>query len=424
MMKKRNKLSLILVFMLIAALCSATFMSAFADDESGTKSVSQEEYDKAQEEAKEAKAATEAKRKEAKEVAKKAAAAVANFEDAEEQLEQLSGEIEMKKVEISNTEAKIESKQGEIEAKQGEIDTKQGEIEAKNDEIEDQNTALNNRLTAIYKNGNAGMIDVILNSENIEDLLSNVGMVHRILESDENLLKKLQKDYKELKKLKEQLEDQRGELEYEQSELEDEQAILEDQQIGLEAKEIETEELKKKYKKEADELHAMQAEKEAEAAEMAAIAVQKQLEAEKMIVDAGGKIDTAPGEYAWPTQSNWELSDKYGWRICPFHGNEFHNGLDIVLTSGTNGSPVYAIADGYITSASWYGGYGNCIQYAVGNGYSVLCGHLSGFNCKTGQYVTKGSIIGYIGTTGASTGPHLHFTVFQGGETVNPFSLY
>ena len=382
-MKNRKKFSLILVLVLIGAMLSASFMSAFA--------VSQEEYDKAQEEAKAAREATEAKRKEAKEAAKKAAAAVANFEDAEKQLKQLDEEIETKKVEIANTEAAIEAKIGEIEAKKA-------EMEAKEKEIEEQNNALNNRLTAMYKNGNAGMVDVILNSESVEDLLSNVGMVHRILDSDEKLLKKLQKEY--------------------------EQAVLEDQQIGLEAKEVETEELKKKYKAEADEMHALQAQKEAEAAEMAADALRKQLEAEQMIVDAGGKIDMAPGEYAWPTASNWELSDKYGWRRCPFHGREFHNGLDIVLTSGTKGAPVYAIADGYVTRASWYGGYGNCIQYAIGNGYSVLYGHLSGYNCKAGQYVTKGSVLGYIGSTGASTGPHLHFTVFQNGSHINPFSLY
>ena len=70
---------------------------------------------------------------------------------------------------------------------------------------------------------------------------------------------------------------------------------------------------------------------------------------DKRCIAAGGDIELAPGEYAWPTQSNWQLSDKYGWRRCPFHGKEFHNGLDIVLTSGTKGSPVYAIADGYIT---------------------------------------------------------------------------
>ena len=387
-MTKKKRSNIIIVLMLIAALVSATFVSSFA--------VSQEEYDAAQQAAKEAKEATEAKRKEAKEVAKKAAQAVANFEEAEKQLDVIAGEVEAVKVEIANTEAEIANTKADIAAKEA--------------EIEDQNNALNNRLTAMYKNGNSGFVDVILNSQDVEDLLSNIGMVHKILESDQNLLKKLQKDYKKLKKLK--------------ANLEAEEAALVDQQITLEGKEYETEELKKRYQAEADEMHALQAQKEAEAAEMAADALAKQLEAESMIVDAGGDIELAPGEYAWPTQSNWQLSDKYGWRRCPFHGKEFHNGLDIVLTSGTKGSPVYAIADGYITRASWYGGYGNCIQYACGNGISVLCGHLSGYNCKKGQYVAKGTIIGYIGSTGNSTGPHLHFTVFRNGESINPFSLY
>ena len=392
-MKSKKKRNILIVLMLIMTLLSANFASSFA--------VSQEEYDKAQEEAKAAKEATEAKRKEAKETAKKAAEAVANFEEAEKQLEQLADDIENKKVEISNTEAEIENKISEIEAKKAEIEAKKAEMKAKEKEIEEQNTALNKRLVAMYKSGNAGMIDVILNSENIEDLMANVGVVHRILDNDEKILKKLQKDYEVLEEFKKELEAEQAVLEEQQAALENEQAVLVDQQIGLEAKEV-----------------------EAEAAEMAADALQKQLQAEQMIIDAGGQIDLAPGEYAWPTASNWELSDKYGWRRCPFHGKEFHNGLDIVLTSGTRGAPVYAIADGYVTRASWYGGYGNCIQYAVGNGYSVLYGHLSGYNCKAGQYVTKGSVLGYIGSTGASTGPHLHFTVFQNGEHINPFSLY
>ena len=408
-MKNRKKRNIIIVLMMIAALLSATFATSFAEGE-GSKSVTQEEYDQAQDDAKKAKEATEAKRKEAKEAAKAAAAAVANFEDAEAQLDVIAADIESKKVEIANTEAAIEAKMAEIEAKKA-------EMKAKEKEIEDQNTALNNRLTAMYKNGNAGMVDVILSSENVEDLLSNVGMVHRILESDEKLLKKLQKDYKELKKMKKELEAQRAALE-------EEQAALIDQQISLEAKEVETEELRKKYQAEADKMHKLEEQLEAEAADLAAEALAKQLEAERMIVDAGGDIDMAPGEYVWPTQSNWIITSKYGWRICPFHGKEFHNGLDICLTSGTYGSPIYAIADGYITRASWYGGYGNCVTYACGNGITVLCGHLKGYNCKSGQFVTKGSIIGYIGSTGNSTGPHLHFTVFQNGDHINPFSLY
>ena len=391
-MTKKKRSNIIIALMLTAALLSATFVTVFAEPQA----VTQEEYDAAQEAAKEAKEATEAKRKEAKEVAKQAAAAVANFEEAEKQLGVISAEVDEKKIEIGNIEADIANTKAEMEAKQT--------------EIADQNNSLNSRLTAMYKNGNSGFVDVILNSQDVEDLLSNIGMVHKILESDQNLLKKLQKDYKILKKLK--------------KELEAEEAALVDEQIALEAKEYETEELKKRYQEEADKMHALQAQKEAEAAEMAADAKAKQEAAENMIVEAGGNINLAPGEYAWPTNANWQLSDKYGWRICPFHGKEFHNGLDIVLTSGTKGSPVYAIADGYVTRASWYGGYGNCIQYAIGNGYSVLCGHLSGYNCKKDQYVTKGSVIGYIGSTGASTGPHLHFTVFQDGSTINPLSLY
>ena len=387
-MTKKQKRNIFIVFVLIAAMCAATFASAFA--------VTQEEKDKALQDAKDAKKATEQKREEAKELAKKAADATANLEDAEKQLESLAGEIESTKAQIENTKVEIENTKAEMAAKEA--------------EIAEQNDALNNRLTAMYKTGNSGFVDVILNSESVEELLSNIGMVQKILESDQDLLEKLQDEYKKLEELKQTLEIQ--------------EAALVDQQISLEAKEVETEELKKKYQKEADEAHALQAQKEAEANEMAAQALQMQLEAEAMIVESGGQIEVAPGEYAWPTASNWELSDKYGWRICPFHGKEFHNGLDIVLTSGTYGAPVYAIADGMVTRASWYGGYGNCIQYAIGGGYSVLYGHLSGYNCSAGQFVKKGTVLGYIGSTGASTGPHLHYTVFQNGDTVNPLSLY
>ncbi|MBQ6623697.1 MAG: M23 family metallopeptidase, partial [Mogibacterium sp.] len=201
-------------------------------------------------------------------------------------------------------------------------------------------------------------------------------------------------------------------------------ANLEDQEVALIAKEAETEELKKKYQAEADKLHELEEQMEAEAAAMAAEAAALQAEAERMIIESGGDIKVSPGNYQWPTRSNYIITSNYGWRICPFHGREFHNGLDVCLTNGTNGSPVYAIADGYVTRASWYGGYGNCVTYSVGGGYTVLCGHLSGYNCSKGQVVKKGQVIGYIGSTGNSTGPHLHFTVFKGGDSVNPFSLY
>ena len=168
----------------------------------------------------------------------------------------------------------------------------------------------------------------------------------------------------------------------------------------------------------------MEEQLEAEAAQMAAEAAALQVKAEQMMIDAGIDVKATPGKYAWPTQSNWVETSGYGWRICPFHGREFHNGLDLVLTSGTLGSPVYAMGDGVVTRASWYGGYGNCVVYAMPGGYSVICGHLRGYNCSVNQVIKKGQVIGYIGSTGNSTGPHLHWTVFKNGESVNPYSLY
>ncbi|MBR2540025.1 MAG: peptidoglycan DD-metalloendopeptidase family protein [Mogibacterium sp.] len=387
-MKNNRKSKIFIALLLVLTMLAAGFAAVYAE--------TQEEIDAAHEAADQAKAATEAKKKEAKEAAKKAAAAVENLEAAEAELIALQGQIE--------------STKGQISAKMAEIAVTQDKMEKKQIEIEDQNTALNNRLTAMYKTGTAGFVDVILNSENVEDLLTNVGMVNKILESDQNLLKKLQKDYKELKKIKKELEEQK--------------AALENYEISLEGQETETTEIKARFQEEADRLKAMEDQLEAEAEILAAEAAEKQAAAEKMILDEGLQVDVAPGEWAWPTQGNWKITSNYGWRICPFHGKEFHNGVDIVLSSGTYGSPVYAIADGMVTRASWYGSYGNCVQVAHGNGYSSLYGHLKGFNCKSGQFVTKGTVIGYIGSTGNSTGPHLHFTVFNNGSHINPFSLY
>ena len=416
-MNKRNKTkNLILILMLIAALCSASFISVFA--------VTQEEKDAAEKAAKEAAEQAEAKKKEAKETAKKRAAAVANIDEAEKKLEQIQGEMDSTKGEIESTEASIVSTEEDIAVTQTKIEETLKKIQKKEAEIEEQNKALGNRLTAMYKTGSAGIFDVVLSSESVEGLLSNWGMVHRILESDQNLLKKLQDDYKELAAIKAELQEINEQLEGKVTYLESQKVNLQEQQLRLEGQQAETEEIKKKYKEEADKLHAMQKQKEAEAAQMAAEAAAMQAEAERMIVETGGNIEVTPGQYQWPTASNWTQTSNYGWRRCPFHGREFHTGVDIVLTSGTYGAPVYAIADGVVTRASYYGSYGNCVTYAIGGGYSVLYGHLKGYNCKKDQVVKKGDVLGYIGSTGASTGPHLHFTVFKDGELINPYSLY
>lgn len=349
-MFKSKKKNVLITIALIVVLCASSFGLVYARTKSDAEN-------------------------EAREAAEKAAAATKNLEEAEEKMESLSKDIDANKAKIESTKADIEKKQQEINR---------------------QTDALGARLTAMYKTGTVGYIDVILSSDSISTLISNIGMVQKILKNDQGLLKALQIDQEKLNKLKEELDKKQAELE---------------------AAEAEQAALKEKFQAEADEWAAKEEKLNQEAATLAREA--QDAASAQDVIDRGG---SASG-YVWPTVTRYCTSD-YGWRICPFHGEEYHNGIDLSC-GGIYGQPVYAIQDGIITRASSYGGYGNCITLKCASGVTALYGHLSGYNCSYGQYVSRGQVIGYVGSTGDSTGPHLHFTVFDSnGSAFNPWSLY
>lgn len=123
----------------------------------------------------------------------------------------------------------------------------------------------------------------------------------------------------------------------------------------------------------------------------------------------------------WPTSGGY-ISSSFGGRANPFggYGRDWHPGIDI---ANDYGAPVYASAAGYVQQAGWYGGYGIYARINHDYGYQTAYGHMSRVVCSAGQYVKKGEIIGYVGSTGYSTGPHLHFEVIRYGEQVDPSSL-
>lgn len=123
----------------------------------------------------------------------------------------------------------------------------------------------------------------------------------------------------------------------------------------------------------------------------------------------------------WPTSGGY-ISSSFGGRANPFggYGRDWHPGIDIATDYG---EPVYASAAGYVQQAGWYGGYGIYARINHDYGYQTAYGHMSRVVCRAGQYVKKGEIIGYVGSTGYSTGPHLHFEVIHYGEQVDPSSL-
>jgi len=116
------------------------------------------------------------------------------------------------------------------------------------------------------------------------------------------------------------------------------------------------------------------------------------------------------------------MASGYGWRIDPiYHTRRFHAGMDFTAPVGTN---VFATGNGVVVSAGWEQGYGNCVQINHGYGYITLYGHMSAIKVRNGQTVKRGDIIGLVGSTGKSTGPHLHYEVHFKGQIMNPQNYY
>lgn len=116
------------------------------------------------------------------------------------------------------------------------------------------------------------------------------------------------------------------------------------------------------------------------------------------------------------------MASGFGWRIDPiYHTRRFHAGMDFTAPIGTD---IYATANGTISAAGWQQGYGNCVQINHGYGYLTLYGHMSAIKVRIGQSVKRGEVIGLVGSTGKSTGPHCHYEVHFKGEVMNPQNYY
>ncbi len=123
-----------------------------------------------------------------------------------------------------------------------------------------------------------------------------------------------------------------------------------------------------------------------------------------------------------PLRSKFWFSSYFGWRDSPFTGERsYHNGIDMATAAGTN---IYAALYGKVTTAGWSDTYGNYVIVTHHSGYKTLYGHMSSISVKAGQVVTTNTVLGKVGSTGKSTGPHLHFTVYKNDMAVNPANLW
>ena len=352
--------------------------------------------------------------------------------------EQEAGVLEQKTAldqETTLTQEEINVVQQQIDLLDEMIVEKLAELEAAKADEAEQSELLRVRMRELEEGGTASFIVLLLESRSISDLLTRIDMIGEIISYDKALEAAL-KDARERVEVAEKgLEDAKLEQEEKRSDLETKKADLMNQVAQAEALiqslETDIEAYKAAYNEAEASVQAVQAEIDQKVAQLEAeraAAEEAARRAAEAAAQSGGQSTyVAPATYTsgtgtmiWPAPTSHSITSPFGWRIHPIYGtSKFHSGVDI---GAGYGDPVLAADSGTVILAGWNGGYGNCIVINHGGGVSTLYGHLSSIGVSVGQSVSQGQTIGYVGSTGASTGPHLHWEVAINGERQNPLA--
>lgn len=332
--------------------------------------------------------------------------------DLSEYVVELDGQLIFIQGTLAELDIKIAEKEQEI------VQIEQQLKEARENEV-DQYEAMEQRIRFMYERGNSAYISLILEAENFSEMLNKVEYIEEISNYDREMLKEYQETKEAIVFLKEQLEKEEEMLQSAQEEAAKKEGEMSDL-IDQKEKQIENYETDINNKEKA--IKEYEAEIAAQNATIAALEAQI-AQTERELADVSGNdVGETPfyggGTFCWPAPSYTRISDDYGNRIHPTLGvQQFHNGIDM---AAPNGSPILAAESGTVVAATYNSSMGNYIMINHGNGLYTIYMHASALYVSTGQKVTRGQKIAAVGSTGRSTGPHLHFSVRQNGSYVNP----
>lgn len=325
-------------------------------------------------------------------------------EAARQRAEAASAELQNIMGDLNDLQARTNELQKQSDALQKSIDENQAQLAQKKRDLERRMQIYRQRLRQIYINGQINYLDVLLGAKDFSDFSSRMYLLQKIISSDIALLDQLKKDEAEIKTRQAQLDASMKEIKATQAELENKTARV-----------------NKLKEQRAHILYAAQEEEQQSQYEYdRLLAISENIAAMLRNMEASGGGAPAgsggTGRFMWPCRG--EITSYYGWRTHPIFGTtKYHSGMDIAVDYGT---PIYAADSGTVVYSGWLGGYGYCVMIDHGGGLVTLYGHNQGLNVNEGQYVNKGTVIAYAGSTGYSTGPHCHFEVRLHGEVTEP----
>lgn len=286
------------------------------------------------------------------------------------------------------------------------------EVEAATAAETEQLAAYKRHVRAMEENGSYTYLAIIFGSSSLAELISNLDMIGEVMEADRRM-------YDQYSTAREQSEEIQAEYQDVLGRLEEKNAEYELEKAELEKRIEEASQLIVELEEEIE--HNTELYLQVVAEEQALEANIQQLIAEFERQEAAKNIQST-GTYIWPLPGYTPGTRTYGYRTHPIYGDmRFHSGQDIGAPSGTS---IIAADSGVVSYCGWNGGYGNCVMINHGGGRVTLYAHMSAYNCSYGQTVNQGDTIGYVGSTGVSTGPHLHFEVRINGATVDPMQYF
>lgn len=342
---------------------------------------------------------------------------------------EIDQEMEMSRQKIENLNEQIQQLNLLIAEKQTELEASVAKEEA----LQKQYKA---RLRSMEETGSVSYWSILFKASSFSDLLDRVDMIREIAESDQLMLKQLsaatqavETERADLEQQKQDLQQTETDLAAEQAELETkraeadklitqmqvEYASLSDEFLAAEADEAAVREQIKKT--ETDYFNALAKEQAAAAAAAAAANKPSSGSNSSSSSSSGG---ASSGGFAFPLAYSTGVTCAYGPRVHPINGNKsFHYGVDLAAGMKTE---IYATKSGTVTGATYGEANGYYVTINHGDGYSSIYAHMTNYVVSVGDSVKQGQLIGYVGTTGWSTGPHLHFEILYNGSNVNPMN--
>lgn len=316
---------------------------------------------------------------------------------------------------LNNIQEKIQQYNTLITEKEAEIATTTEELNAAIEMQEAQYEAMKMRIKFMYERGDTFYLELLLSPSSFADMVNKAEYIEALSEYDRNKLD----EYVQTKEL----------IELCKEELEVEKEVLDEAKAAVELEEANVSSLISEKKTQLNMVNLDIADKEAAIKEYEAMidaeneeiaALEKAVAEEKARLAAENARVYNGGMFAWPCPGYKRISDEYGYRIHPILGTEqFHNGLDMAAPGGT---AILAAYDGDVVAASYSGSMGNYIMIDHGSGLYTIYMHASALYVSKGQTVVKGETIAAVGSTGRSTGNHLHFSVRLNGNYVSPWN--